>query len=191
MEDSWFRRELQCRWDELYSTVLSSDHLHGFIDSTKVVMGASIPRNFKRWPVLGTYVWPNSYVGSTYSDEEWFLRNWIDDRLEWLNSKWGGVCWPLADESEQAIPLPESVRVYPNPSDLSHAYVDLNGFMGSELTIRVFDMSGRVVFHSVADYAAGEFAYALPDLSFLPAGIYTLEITGGEQERALCKMIRE
>ncbi len=191
MEDSWFRRELQCRWDELYSTVLSSDHLHGFIDSTKVVMGASIPRNFKRWPVLGTYVWPNSYVGSTYSDEEWFLRNWIDDRLEWLNSKWGGVCWPLADDSEQAIPRPESVRVYPNPSDLSHAYVDLNGFMGSELTIRVFDMSGRVVFHSVADYAAGEFAYALPDLSFLPAGIYTLEITGGEQERALCKMIRE
>jgi hypothetical protein len=69
--------------------------------------------------------------------------------------------------------------------------VDLNGFMGTELTIRVFDMSGRVVFQSVADYAAGEFAYALPDLSFLPGGVYTLEITGGEQERALCKMIRE
>ena len=191
MEDLWFRRELRCRWDDLYSTVLSSDHLHGIIDSAIQVMGASIPRNFQRWPVLGTYVWPNSYWGSTYSDEEWFLRNWIDDRLEWLNSKWGGVCWPLSDESEQAIAPAQSARVYPNPSDLSHAYVDLNGFMGSELGIRVIDMSGRVVFQSQTGYASGEFAYALPDLSFLSRGVYTLEITGGEQGRVLCKMIRE
>jgi len=191
MEDYWFRRELSCRWDELYSTVLSSDHMHGIIDSAIQGMGASIPRNFQRWPVLGSYVWPNSYVGNTYSDEEWFLRNWIDDRLEWLNSKWGGVCWPLSDESEQAIAPPQSARVYPNPSDLSHAYIDLNGFMGSELSIRVIDMSGRVVFQSQTGYASGEFAYALPDLSFLSSGVYTLEITGGEQGRILCKMIRE
>jgi hypothetical protein len=191
MEDYWFRRELRCRWDELYSTVLSSDHLHGIIDSAIQVMGASIPVNFQRWPILGTYVWPNSYVGNTYSDEELFLRNWIDDRLEWLNSKWGGVCWPLSDDQEQAIPPPQSARVYPNPSDLSHAYVDLNGFLGSQLTLRVFDMGGRVVFHSNTDYAAGEFAYALPDLSFLSSGVYTLEITGAEQGRIVCKMIRE
>ena len=191
MEDYWFRRELSCRWDELYSTVLSSDHLHGIIDSAIQVMGASIPRNFQRWPVLGSYVWPNSYVGSTYSDEEWFLRNWIDDRLDWLNSKWGGVCWPLSDESEQDLVPPQSARVYPNPSDLSHAYVDLNGFLGSELSIRVIDMSGRVVFQAQTGYASGEFAYALPDLSFLSSGVYTLEITGGEQGRVLCKMIRE
>ena len=191
MEDYWFRQRLNCRWEELHSTVLSSDHLHGIIDSAIQVMGASIPRNYQRWPVLGSYVWPNSYVGSTYSDEEWFLRNWIDDRLEWLNSKWGGSCWPLSDDSEQTIAPPQSARVYPNPSDLSHAYVDLNGFMGSELSIRVFDMSGRVVFSSQTGYASGEFAYALPDLSFLSSGVYTLEITGGEQGRVLCKIIRE
>ena len=117
MEDLWFRRELQCRWDELYATVLSSDRLHRLIDSTLQVMGASIPRNFQRWPILDTYVWPNSYVGNTYSNEEWFLRNWIDDRLEWLDSKWGGACWPLSDDQDVSIPLP-SARVYPNPSDL-------------------------------------------------------------------------
>jgi len=190
MQDYWFRRALSCRWDELYASVLSSDRLHGLIDSTLQVMGASIPRNFQRWPILDTYVWPNSYVGNTYSNEVWFLRNWIDDRLEWLDSKWGGACWPLSDDQDQAIPLP-SARVYPNPSDLSHAYVDLNGFSGSELRLRVFDMAGRMVFQSVAGYAAGEFAYALPDLSFLTRGVYTLEITNENQERALCKMIRE
>lgn len=191
MEDYWFRRELRCRWDDLYSTVLSSDHVHEIIDSAIQVMGASIPRNFQRWPVLGVYVWPNNYVGNTFSDEEWYLRNWIDDRLEWLNSKWGGVCWPTSDDAGQILPPQETARVYPNPSDLSNAFVDLNGFVGSELSLRVFDMSGRLVFSSQTGYASGEFAYALPDLSFLSSGVYTLEITGGEQGRILCKMIRE
>jgi len=190
MEDLWFRRELQCRWDDLYATVLSIDQVNGFIDSTLQVMGASITRNFQRWPILDTYVWPNSYVGNTYSNEEWFLRQWIGDRLEWLDSKWGGACWPLTDDQEQAIPL-QSARVYPNPSDLSHAYVDLNGFTGSELSLRVFDMQGRLVFQSVSGYAPGEYAYALPDLSFLSRGVYTLEVTNEMQERVLCKMIRE
>ncbi len=191
MEDHWFRRELHCRWDTLYSTLLSSDRLHSFIDSTIAVMGASIDRNFQRWPVLGNYVWPNSYVGNTYSDEEWFLRNWIDDRLEWLDSKWGGTCWPLSDDPDRSIPPPGTARVYPSPSDLSHAYVDLNGFMGSEVSIRVIDLGGRVVFHSTAPYAEGEFAYALPDLSFLSRGVYALEVTGAEQGRIVCKIIRE
>ena len=48
-----------------------------------------------------------------------------------------------------------------------------------------------MVFQSVAGYAAGEYAYALPDLSFLSRGMYTLEITNETQERVVCKMIRE
>ena len=191
MEDYWFRRELRCRWDELYATVLSSEHLHAFIDSSMAVMGASIERNFKRWPVLGVYVWPNSYVGNSFSDEEWFLRNWIDDRLQWLNSKWGGVCWPVSGQAEQPLSPAREARVYPNPSDLSHAYVDLNGFMGSELRLRVIDIGGRVVYQATGTYAPGEYAYALPDLSFLARGVYTLEIAGEGREPVLCKMIRQ
>lgn len=190
MDDHWFRRELRCRWDALYSDLLSSEHLHSILDSSIQVMGASIPRNFERWPIMGLYVWPNSYVGSSYSDEEWYLRNWIDDRLEWLDSKWGGQCWPSSDEQEQSVLPPSSARVYPNPSDLSQTYVDLQGFVGSEISIRVFDMGGRVVYHSLARYAQGEFAYALPDLSFLSRGVYTLEITGAYQDRRVCKMVR-
>jgi hypothetical protein len=96
----------------------------------------------------------------------------------------------VSDEQSQTLAPPESARVYPNPSDLSHAYVDLNGFMGSEISLRVFDMGGRVVHQSQADYAEGEFAYALPDLSSLPRGVYTLEIMGADQARIVCKMIR-
>ncbi|MBE9519307.1 MAG: CotH kinase family protein, partial [Bacteroidetes bacterium] len=190
MEDSWFRNQLRCRWDELYQNVLSSEHMHTIIDSTLVVMGESVSRNFQRWPILGTYVWPNSFVGQTYSEEEWFLRNWIDDRLEWMDGRWGGQCWPLSDESEEVIPLPESGRIYPNPSDLSSTFVDLDGLMETEVSFILYDMSGRVVHQDVAHYSGREFAYALPDLSYLSNGVYTLEIEGGSQKRAVFKLIK-
>ncbi|MEA3461648.1 MAG: CotH kinase family protein, partial [Bacteroidota bacterium] len=191
MEDSWFRNALRCRWDTLYQTVLSSEHLHGIIDSTLLVMGESIPRNYRRWPVLGVYVWPNSYVGQTYSDEEWFLRNWIDDRLEWMDGRWGGQCWALSSEDEQVIPLPETGRIYPNPSDLSRTFVDLSGFEDDEVPFRLYDISGRMVHQAMARYSGNEFAYALPDLSYLSNGIYTLEIVSSGQQKAVFKLIKQ
>ena len=191
MEDSWFRNQVRCRWDELYQTVLSSEHLQGIIDSTLMVMGEGIPRNFQRWPILDSYVWGNYYVGQTYSDEEWYLRNWIDDRLEWMDARWGGQCWPLSADSEEVIPLQVAGRIYPNPSNLSSTFVDLNGQMETEVSFKLYDMSGRVVHQGMAHYSGSEFAYALPDLSFLPNGIYTLEISSAKQERAVFKLIRQ
>ena len=191
MEDSWFRNALRCRWDELYQSVLSSEHLHGIIDSTLMVMGESIDHNFDRWPILGTYVWPNSFVGETYSEEEWFLRNWIDERLEWLDGRWGGQCWTLSDEAEELIPLPDAKRIYPNPSNLSATFVDLNGFVEAELAFSLYDMSGRVVHQAIAHYSGSEFTYALPDLSYLPKGVYTLEIGNTSEDRSVFKLIKQ
>ncbi|RLD68328.1 MAG: hypothetical protein DRI98_11980 [Bacteroidetes bacterium] len=191
MEDSWFRNALRCRWDELYQTVLSSENLHAIVDSSLMVMGEGVQRNFQRWPILGTYVWPNSFVGQTYSEEEWFLRNWMDDRVEWMDSRWGGQCWPLSAENEEVIPLSESGRVYPNPSNLSSTFVDLNGLLEAEVSFRLYDLSGRVVHQGRAHYSGSEFAYALPDLSFLSNGIYTLEISLTSQERAVFKLIKQ
>lgn len=191
MEDSWFRNALRCRWDELHATVLSSEHLHGIIDSTLMVMGESIDNNFDRWPILGTYVWPNSFVGDTYSEEEWFLRNWIDERLEWLDGRWGGQCWTLSDEAKELIPFPDAKRIYPNPSNLSATFVDLNGFVEAELAFRLYDMSGRVVHQAIAHYSGSEFTYALPDLSYLPNGVYTLEIGNSSQDRSVFKLIKQ
>jgi hypothetical protein len=153
-------------------------------------MGEAVNTNFERWPILGTWVWPNYYVGETYSDEEWFLRNWIDERLEWLDARWGGQCWALSDESEQAIPLPDATRIYPNPSDLSATFVDLNGFVEAELPFSLYDMNGRVVHKGLARYSGSEFTYALPDLSYLGNGLYTLEIESPAKESVLLKLIK-
>ena len=52
-------------------------------------------RNFQKWNILGSYVWPNYYVGNTYQDEIIFLKNWIGDRLLWIDSNLVGNCYEI------------------------------------------------------------------------------------------------
>ena len=47
-----------------------------------------------RWPRLGQYVWPNVFIGQTYEEEVAFLRNWILERVAWLDDNIEGTCIP-------------------------------------------------------------------------------------------------
>jgi len=191
MEDPWFRNQVHCRWDQLYGTILDPFHVSGLLDSLIDEMGDAVARNFDRWPILGIYQWPNSYVGQTYAEEEEFLRRWIDNRLSWINQQWGGVCIPASDRSTALISREHTLRVYPNPSDLSHTYFAISPDRPAILSVRLFDMAGKLVYEDQVRYSGAEAAWSLPDLSFLPRGIYTLEVTDGERTREVCKLVRQ
>jgi hypothetical protein len=36
---------------------------------------------------LNEYVWPNAYVGGSYESELGYLKNWIMDRLDWMDQQ--------------------------------------------------------------------------------------------------------
>jgi hypothetical protein len=39
------------------------------VDVHLAELGAAQVRNFKRWPILGRRVWPNTFVGDSYEEE--------------------------------------------------------------------------------------------------------------------------
>ena len=45
-------------------------------------------RNFQRWNILGTYVWPNFFVADTYPEELNFMKGWLENRLSWYDSNY-------------------------------------------------------------------------------------------------------
>ena len=65
-------------------------------------------RNFVRWPILGSYVWPNWFIANTYQEEIAWMKNWLKDRLTWMDNQIGrefiGLVanWML-DETEGTI----------------------------------------------------------------------------------------
>jgi hypothetical protein len=90
MEDPWYADVAYGRWDELRSSVLSWENVENIIDSCVTLMGPAIDRNYKRWPTLGTYVWPNVVWPDTYEEEITMLKTFITDRLPWMDSQWSG-----------------------------------------------------------------------------------------------------
>lgn len=190
MEDPWFRNRVYCRWDDLHDSLLSRERLSTLVDSLVTGMGDAVRRNFEKWPILGVYQWPNSYVGQTYAEEEAYLRSWIDDRLGWIEGQWGGQCVPTSLREEEMLSAEPLLKVYPNPSDLSRTYLSLNLGGPATLRIRLYNMSGSLVHHSDLFCTGREAAYALPDLSFLPDGIYLLEVTAGNNFRQQSKLIK-
>jgi hypothetical protein len=58
---------------------------------TRLEEAGALTRNFNRWPILGTYIWPNYYVGQTYDEEYEYLKQWISDRLTWMDTAISGL----------------------------------------------------------------------------------------------------
>ena len=93
MEDPAFVSELKSRWSELRSGAFSNTAILQKIDTYTETLTSSggIQDNFDRWPVLGEYVWPNNFVGNTYSEERNYLINWINDRVGWMDGAIAGL----------------------------------------------------------------------------------------------------
>ena len=86
-KDSAFVENMRNRWREkkgaLDSAVAETFPALASDDSI------SAECNFMKWKILGTYVWPNP-VGFedrlTYQSEVDYMKNWLEDRIEWLDN---------------------------------------------------------------------------------------------------------
>jgi hypothetical protein len=89
MEDPKFKRLLQQRWNTLRNNELSENNILSKIDNYVNLFESSGSReaNFRRWQIIGEYIWPNYFIGGSYQDEINYLKDWISNRMAWLDSE--------------------------------------------------------------------------------------------------------
>ena len=152
LTDSLFLKTLTCRWSELRETTLDEDNLLEFIDSMSLVLQQPAQRNFTRWPILGTYVWPNAWpYPETYVGEIDRLKWWLINRLIWMDNTINAIeadcesLIPTYTFSPSEAPFP--LLIYPNPNQ-GRFILELNpGFQeNGNTSLLVKDLTGRVVF---------------------------------------------
>lgn len=140
-DDETFENAFNQRWQNLRQTVFSENHIMSMIDSATTYIEDAQVRNFQRWPILDQYVWPNAYIGGSYTNEIDYLKNWITDRLAWMDEQAG-----LAIGSER---VPESYRlysVYPNPFNSSTTIsFDIPAGTENNVTLDIFNINGKKV----------------------------------------------
>jgi hypothetical protein len=170
MSDPWYTAQLKCRWLEMRATVLSDEGIQGIVDSAAMVMGPAIDRNFDQWNIHGTYVWPNVFIGSTFQEDEDFMKGWITDRAAWLDAHMPGACLP--SNGVEVLTQELSMKVYPNPAV---EYVSVSIFNpGSEkLDLRIYNLTGQLIRSIDLNEEV------LQDARFaLPSGVYLLQLNG-------------
>ena len=141
MEDLSYRIVFANRWKELRQDAFSTDSVMKYFDNTISFLGEAISRNFERWPILGQYVWPNYFIGTTYEEEINYLKEWITDRLIWMDAN-----VMLAENVSQNYSRSD-IMIFPNPaSDHINLYLYLD--LLAEIKIEIFDLLGRKVFQN-------------------------------------------
>jgi subtilisin-like proprotein convertase family protein len=115
MEDQNFKNMLACRWNELRQTLINTSYLNNYIDAAAAVLNEAQSRNFRQWPILGSYIAPNPQVqpNASYQGEVDDLKNWIAARIPWLDAAITGAC-PSVGVEEQLAMQPD-MNGFPNP----------------------------------------------------------------------------
>ncbi len=170
LADDAFHDRLVTRWTELRAGKFKTETILDYVDSVANVLDEEAQqRNFERWPVLGTYVWPNYFVGSTFQQEVEWLKDWIASRMEWLDANIPNLVTSIGNNDVNDAPF----AVFPNPFS-RELYVEQHLRVPSEVNIELFDNNGRILQSKERPYQSGLLMESLG--TDLPPGMYFYRI---------------
>ena len=82
---------LKTRWAQYRRSNLKENRIMATVDSLAAVLtvNGAEQRNTQAWPRWGVYVWPNYYIANNYADEVAYLKQWLSDRIAWMDQQLG------------------------------------------------------------------------------------------------------
>lgn len=164
------------RWQELRQGPLHADSLMQFIDAQVSLLQDAAPRNFDKWNILGTYVWPNAFVGNTYAQEIDYMKSWLADRINWIDAHLQDVTLP----PKPTLPFFSfvSTAIFPNPIQ-SRGEFTLTVGSTQYIRVDIYDVLGRRISQVFDDLLmANESEIITFDTSNLASGVYFVRTTG-------------
>ncbi len=175
MSDPWFENLVKCRYEQMRQGALNTDSINLVIDQAITKLGPEVQKNFDRWPILGTYIWPNNFIGNTYEEEVNYLKKWIKARAEWMDSNLPGVCVSTGVNDKE---IPGQLTAYPNPAIGSITIEAQNPAM-ERMTLQVYNVFGQLVF------SVEKQDELVREQVGLPAGTYIARLTTSSGNKTL------
>ncbi|HET7734277.1 MAG TPA: CotH kinase family protein, partial [Paludibacter sp.] len=186
--DPYFNSVLKQRWNALKTKCINTTYLNHFIDSCAYDLRDAQVRNFTKWNILSTYIWPNNYVGGSYANEITYLKNWLRDRMVWMDSQ----IQPIVDITgvQEKNDMVMDLVAYPNPftDRVNFKYYVANG---GKLEIIIHDMLGRQVLHYAETVEPGIHTVPLTIDKANTANVYVYQVLIDGKYRTTGKLVRQ
>ena len=87
MEDPAFRKAVRERWNIVKANITS---IPAFVDVLAFQLQYSQTKNFQRWNILNQKVYRNFEVAGSYKGETDYLKNYLTNRITWLDDVFNG-----------------------------------------------------------------------------------------------------
>lgn len=87
LNDDYYVEQMKKRWTAYRHANYSDERIMATVDSLVhlLTVEGAVTRNQQAWGAMGRYVWPNNYVGANYQAEVNYLKNWIKERLAFMD----------------------------------------------------------------------------------------------------------
>ena len=183
LQDSLFVNAVNCEYFKLRESIWSNESLDRMIEDHLEQITESALQNFKRWAILGTYIWPNpGPLPTSFEGEVSEFKNWLFRRLSWMDQNMPGLC--IISRSESSKQLRPEIILQPNPaSDLLNIRVHSENPWMSK--VRILSSQGKNLFHSEVNEKWNQTI----SLEGLTSGIYFVEITLSDRSRIIEKLV--
>lgn len=118
LQDSNYANAVKCRYLELRKTILDTNYLFQYLNRYAFdTLDAAQKRHFTKWRILGTNPGGfNAYIANSYNDEMNRVKNWIRNRLLWMDANLTGRCIPPPPIAKIEIPLDPQCFTGPRPT---------------------------------------------------------------------------
>ena len=187
--DPYFNSVLKRRWNELKTNYINTTYLNHVIDSCAYDLRDAQARNFATWNILNTYVWPNNYIGGTYTNELNYLKTWLNARINWMDSQIQAITDIIQGIDEQPDLLLD-LATYPNP------FIDEVNFKfylaeSGKVDIAIYDLLGQqiTVHHETVDPGIHNIPLNVDKTASSGVYLYKLMIDG--KTRRTGKLVRQ
>ena len=192
--DSCFKNKLYCKYTQMRNSYLDTVNFFKEIDDNAALVNSAKDRQYKRYSILGTYVWPNpAPYAKTYAEENRNMKNWIIARLAWLDANIlpYGVCnWiTTGDNMDKSFSL-LNVSAYPNPFTKAFV-VSMKINKTSNYNIELYNINGQVIRQIKTDMLIpDEYNFYIDDVISIPTGIYLLRISANDGSTKTIKLVK-
>jgi hypothetical protein len=187
MQDPTYVNLVKSRWTQLRQGPLHKDSINSFIDKNVALLGNAVFRNFEKWPVLGSYIWPNYFIGPTHKSEIDYLKDWVSRRITWIDSQW--IVQTGIDDSK----VDKAFTLFPNPFRTSFTIKYFIPFQG-DVNIGLYNIPGVCVYQELQKKLPSGYQELFINVGKLNPGIYILRINlPGDQviiKKIVCKPLK-
>lgn len=190
MSDPNFQNKMKTRWTSLRENKLSNTRITFLIDSMATSLEEAQVRNYERWPILGTYVWPNQYIGNTYAQEVAWFKNWIISRANWMDTNMPGTIVdpdPVTGIDDEFVRA--GVSVYPNPGNDVFT-IEWSNPSFEQCRVEIINALGQQVFASVENGSSVTWRTTSSQRSVVNAGVYFVRVTNTRGTNVVKKLVK-